>query len=243
MQATPSVPTIAADAARHDIYLAIHKALRLMFAETLTQLGRADAGDAAQVDAALAQAGALCDLLQQHYHHEDEFLHPALERVLPGSSARTAGDHLRHVESLDALRARIVAVRGTDGHARTVALRQLYRAVALLMAEDLEHMHYEDTELNAVLWRHHSDDELIALEQALVASIAPPQMMTVLRWMIPAISAGERAELLGGARQGMPAEAFAAVLELAQQVLPPADWRELSRALDLQPSAQVLVAA
>ena len=64
------------------------------------------------------------------------------------------------------------------------------------MAENLEHMHHEETEHNAVLWDAYSDAELEAIERALIASVAPDEMAAVARWMLPAMTAPDRAAKL-----------------------------------------------
>jgi hypothetical protein len=228
--ATPA----AAAAPRLDLYQGIHKALRLLYADTLTQLGSVDADDDGALAMVLAQCGDLLALLALHYDDEDRFVHPALERAQPGCTGRIEAEHVRHRDALDALRERVEVVRVSHGATRAAALARLYGALALVMAEDLEHMHFEDIELNAVLWRHYSDADLAAIHDALVASIPPQMMLLALRWMLPALNAAERAGLLLGARDGMPPEAFAAALALARERLTLGEWRKLALALQVQ---------
>lgn len=228
--AAPTAAAIAT-APRFDLYLLIHKALRLFYGDTLARLGSVDVGDAAALDAALAQAESLLDLLQKHYGHEDRFVHPVLERVQPGCTTRIEAEHAAHVESLDAMCELALVVRASAGRTRDIALSRLYASLARCMAADFEHMHFEDVEFNAILWRHCTDAELMAVEGDLVASIAPATMALALRWMLLAANPSERAAFLAGARQGMPPEAFAGVLGLAQQALPAAEWNKLAQAL------------
>lgn len=63
------------------------------------------------------------------------------------------------------------------------------------MAENLEHMAMEEREHNRVLRETHSDDEIRAIEGAIVASLAPEDSQLSLRWMLPAMGAGERDRL------------------------------------------------
>jgi hypothetical protein len=220
-------------APRPDLYQGIHKALRLLYADTLTQLGSVDPADDGALAMVLAQCGDLLDLLALHYDDEDRFVHPALERAQPGCTGRVTAEHVRHREALDALRERVEVVRVSHGATRAAALSRLYGALALVMAEDFEHMHFEDVELNAVLWRHYGDAELLAVHEAIIASIPPQTMMLALRWMLPALNAGERAGLLLGAREGMPPQAFAAALALARERLTLGEWRKLAYALQV----------
>ena len=222
----------AADvAARFDIYKLIHKGLRLAYGDTLAKLGSADIDDAGSLEAALAQAQALFDLLQLHYGHEDRFMHPALEHAQPGATLRIEAEHREHLSALDALRELIEVVRASRGATRAGALTRLYQALARYMAADFEHMAFEDGEFNAILWRHYSDVEILALHHELVATIEPAVMAWTLRWIVPALNHGERVAFLGGARQGMPAEVFAGVLAIARDRLPAREWQKLAEAL------------
>jgi hypothetical protein len=71
---------------------------------------------------------------------------------------------------------------------RTAALGRLYRALALFVADNFQHMQVEETAHNAVLWAAYRDDELMAIEQAIVASIPPDAMAEALHWFLPALT-------------------------------------------------------
>lgn len=231
MQATLTREPTTTEAARFDIYGLIHKGLRFAYGDTLTRLGSADVDDAGSLQGALAQAQSLFDLLELHYGHEDAFVHPALERAQPGATLRIEAEHRAHLATLDAMRELIEVVKASHGATRAAALARLYRELARYMAADLEHMAFEDGEFNAILWRHYRDDEILAIDHALVATIEPATMALALRWIVPAINHGERVGFLDGARQGMPPEAFAGVLSIARDTLAPAEWRKLANAL------------
>jgi hypothetical protein len=118
----------------------------------------------------------------------------------------------------------------------------LYRALALFIAENFQHMHVEEIAHNAVLWARYTDAELLAIHDALVASIPPDEMMAVVRWLVPFMNPMERFHLLADMRAKAPAPAFAAVLDLARAHLTAAEWAKLARALEL-PLAPGLAAA
>lgn len=224
---------------RMDMYAPIHKAMRLWMSETLTRVGMTDAGDGPQVRETLAAVRALLDGCIAHLTHENEFVHPALERARPGTSAQIAGEHGQHADAVEELAELALVVETAEGDARATALQRLYRALALFVAENLEHMHYEETEHNAVLWAHYTDAELQALEESLVASIPPQEMMGILHWMLPAMSAPERLAMLSGMRAGAPAPAFQAALSLARARLSPGEWTKLARGLDVPAAPQM----
>lgn len=228
----PALPAAAA-AGRRDLYAGIHKALRLFMTRTLCRVGSTDPADAAEVASTLDMLERLLALCELHLKDENEFVHPALERARPGTAARIAAEHVHHAEAIADLRDLAGLVdHGREG-ARAAALARLYRALALFVADNLQHMHVEETTHNPVLWAAYRDAELVAIEQALVASIPPAAMLEALHWFLPALNAPERAAMLAEMSHGMPPEPFRAVLGIAERTLAPQDHARLMRALGL----------
>lgn len=228
-------PPAAAPAPRHDIYAFIHKGLRAALGETLAAAGRLDVGDAEDVAQATAQVRALLDLCEHHLENEERELHPALERRRPGSAARTAGDHVHHVAAIAQLRGLADALDAGAGAARAQAAAALYRALALFVADNLEHMNVEETQNNAVLWAEYTDEEIRAIEQRIVASHTPDELAAALRWMVPSMAPVERANLLGGIARSAPREAFEGLLASLKRHLSARDWFKLTAALAPMP--------
>lgn len=231
--AAAAAPREAAPAGRLDLYTGIHKALRLFMTRTLTLVGSTDAGHAAEVAAALDQVERLLALCELHLHDENTFVHPVLERACPGLSTRIAGEHAHHLEAIADLRELAACVAAGRDATRTSALDRLYRGLALFVADNFQHMHVEETVHNPALWAACSDEDLAAVEQAIVASIPPAVMAEALQWFIPALSAPERAGMLAGMQPGMPHEAFGSVLEIARRTLPVDAHARLLRTLGL----------
>ena len=225
----------AAPVGRYDIYAGIHKALRLFMSRALCRAGSTDPGDAEEVAAMLDTVNRLLSLCELHLKDENEFVHPALEGARPGSAARIAAEHVHHGETIADLRDLAGMAADSRDDARAAACGRLYRALALFVADNFQHMDFEETAHNAVLWAHYSDAELLAIEQALVASIPAPAMAEALHWFLPALNAPERAAMLAGMRQGMPPEPFLGVLDIAQRTLSPHDHAKLLRVLGLPP--------
>ena len=220
---------------RYDGYMGIHKALRLFMTDTLTRIGRTDPGDDVEVSATLARVRELLGLCELHVKDENDFLHPAMERARPGSAARAQQEHVQHLEAIHDLADLAGLIADTRGAARDTALARLYRAMALFVAENFEHMHLEETEHNAVLWAHYSDAELAGIERDLVASIPPQAMVKALHWFMPGLNAPQRAAMLQDMQRGMPPEAFLGVVDIARRTLSAPDFAKLARALGLPP--------
>lgn len=219
---------------RFNIYAIIHKALRLFMADTMTAVGSMDCNDAAGTAKVLGQVRELATICRGHFLHENQFVHAAMEARRPGSTTQVAAEHEQHAWALSRLEEMADVVDNAQGKARHAAADALYRYLALFVAENFVHMNVEETANNEVLWATHTDAELIGIEQAIVASIPPEESMTIMRWMMPAMHAGERAEMLNGMRRNAPVPVFDGVLGLAKAHLPMPEWSKLMTALDVE---------
>jgi hypothetical protein len=219
--------TASPAAPRHDLYRNIHGGLRLCMGEALAAVGRMDADDPADVAAVTLQMNELLALFSGHLEKENTFVHPALEARRHGSTSRIAHDHVEHLSAFARLAADLQALREPSTPRRRAAARALQRDLAAFVADNLVHMAAEETDHNAVLWSTHTDAELVALEQAIVASIAPPLRTAFMRWIVPAIPHADRVSLLSALRDSAPAEAFDATLAMLMPHLSQRDWAKL----------------
>lgn len=231
--ATLSPASSQKKARRHDVYGLIHKGIRNFMLDTLSRLGRVDCAAPAEVAGALGQVGALLEQLRNHLRHEDTFLHSALERRRPGTSVVTAVEHADHQKAFTELQS--LLERCEQGHPAELGegVKALYLNLSFFVAENLAHMYREETETTELLWQLYSDDELRQIEGAIVASETPAEIGQSMRWMLPSITPQERAALLGGAKMGLPPEAFAGLMGLAESALDGDQYRRLQRDLGL----------
>jgi Hemerythrin HHE cation binding domain len=212
---------------RFDIYAFIHKGIRAFMGATLDAVGCVDPFDPQQVAATLRELRSLTGFLRAHLHHENQFIHPALEARRPGSACRTAGEHVAHERALEALEGDALALERAADASRVGAARRLYRSLALLVADNLEHMEVEESDNNAALWADYGDAELAQIQQALLATIPPEEMSLGLRWMLPAMAPAERAALFGA----LPQASHAKILEALRPHLGARDWAKLTAAI------------
>lgn len=213
------------DETRHNFYHAIHKALRLGHCRMLAALGSHDHRDERQTARLMAELRALLVLAASHLEGENREIHAALEERVPGASAHAADDHEGHERSFVELEALIRAVDDAAPMARARACHALYRRYAVFAAEDIAHMHEEETELLAALHQAFTDDELHAIEGRIVSAIPPHKMAGYMALMAPALNHCERVELLAKLRQSLPDTAFEGLLAgTIRPALAPADY-------------------
>lgn len=220
---------------RFNLYAGIHKALRALMTDTLLAIGRADASDEAEAHDACDRTVELMEAFERHIEHENRFIHPALRARCPGVCDAVADDHQDHLRHTAELREAARALASLPAGERAGALHALYLALALFVAENLRHMHAEETLHNAALWATYNDFELLALHDELVASIPPQEMMGLAPWLLSANNASERCMLMNDMQAKAPAPAVAAMLDLARAHLVPRDWAKLARGMNLPP--------
>ena len=219
-------------APRVDMYAGIHKALRTCMTDTLLALGRMDTDDDLEFAQTCDRVMQLLDLCRSHLHHENDFVHTAMQARAPGSSAAVAAEHVQHESTITALATGVTQLLGCARAARPAAAHVLYRQLSLFIAHNFEHMNEEETAHNRVLWAHYSDEELVDIEKALVASIPPAEMMAFTRWLVPYMAPAERAAMLRDMQQNAPAPVLTAVLAHVQPHLTPNEWAKLMRSLE-----------
>jgi hypothetical protein len=219
---------------RFDLYGPVHKGVRALMADTVLRFGSLDLDDERELQETCGQALDMLALLRSHVDHEDEHIHPLLERCRAGGAEQATQEHVRHRQVLETLAGEVRALLAFPSRAAADAL---YQNLAELMAENLHHMRLEDIEHQAVLWAHYSDAELAALDGRIVASIPPKELMMFLRWMLPAMSPPQRLGLMLGLRAQAPATVHMAVSRLAQQHLPAKAWTRLLRDIEQAESA------
>jgi hypothetical protein len=230
-QAAVAAQPVATQTPRVDLYRMVHKALRKQMFETVYGLGRADVNDNAELNTALDQLLALTHACESHLNKENAYVHLAMEARTPGSTGQILDEHFEHLEVIESLRQQAFRVRRAADTERSAAMHQLYLEASHFVGENLIHMRHEEQHHNAVLWAAYSDAELLEIEQRIIASVEPQEMMAVMEQAIPAQSHEERAGMLGGMKQGMPAPAFSAMVQLARNTLNTQDLYKLTRAI------------
>jgi len=232
-----TIPAVADSRGRHDIYRFIHKALRKAQCEMLIRLGNTDYAGAG-VPALVADLRSLMALGAAHISHEEAHVHTALDQRAPGATETAMHQHGSHRQSFRLIESIVDRLESAQAERRPAIGRELYLTYSAFIAHDFEHMFEEETAVNGQLWMHFDDAALRAIEGAIVASLPPERVVATMRLMIPAISRGERLELLGFIKAGAPKPAFDAIIEMAARpILTPDDFAHLAHGLGLLETA------
>lgn len=210
---------------RHSFYRQIHKGIRAAASALVSEAGRTDFRSREDVQALERRVEEAFALFETHARHEDAFITPLLRICAPDIAADCEADHraqglrLRDLRSALALAAEGGESAPARGHAFLLGLSRFH-------GEMLVHMADEEERLMPALWEAFDDEALQRVHRALLEGLRPAERLAAMRFMLPALSAAERAELLAAARAGAPS-AYEAILRVAREVLSAADWSRL----------------
>lgn len=214
--------------ARCDLYGTAHKGLRFALTQLLVRLGSADFADAEEAARMVLAVRAQLVLCASHLAQEEAHILEPLRRRAGAAGFVIDHPHERHRDCSAEIAELLSQLERAAPAARLALGRQLYLAFSLFVAEDLQHMHEEETVTLPLLQRLFTDAELMAMEQAIVSSIPGPEVITWMRVMLPAMSRPERGLMLARLRAAAPEPAFEAVLlHAARPTLTQAEWSDL----------------
>lgn len=216
---------------RYDIYRLVHKGLRAFMCDTLCKTGKLDIHDEGEVREVVSQLDTLLQICRSHLHHENQYLHPAMESRAANSSAQTAHDHDLHEQAIKLLENSLLNFQQCPVNQRSQNALALYRRLAIFVAENLEHMQVEESYNTRILWQHFTDEELQGIEQELVSSLPEEESRIFWRWMLPYMTHQERLGMIAKVKLHAPEPVFRGMLECVHTHASASDWNKLLNAL------------
>ena len=101
---------------------------------------------------------------------------------------------------------------------------KLNRTANDLFAYYLSHLSGEDATLTPALWKHYTDEQIIAV-RANVERHIPPEVFAVwMRWVMPSLNINELTGMFIGLKTGAPAPVLEHMCQLAEKCLNEDRW-------------------
>ena len=144
------------------------------------------------------------------------FFGQLIETVAPQFIDDLQTAHVRAVDDLAEIRHAVIALGDGGGN-----VDDLYDSVASFLVDYLAHMAFEEHRVMPALSAAASFDELLAVQIGIRTTMPPPDMVTFMRSMLPAMNPDERTQMLGGMKAGAPPEIFDIFWATAAEVLSP----------------------
>jgi hypothetical protein len=178
--------------------------------------------------------------LAAHLDIEERFVHSAIDRKRPGAITEVRKDHEAHQRDFALLLADADALEQAAPDAvfeQKAIAHHLYLSFSRFVGDNLVHMAFEETAVNALLWELFTNEELQGIFGQIVGSESPDQLMRGVRWILPSLDPDQRAKLVLRARGNIPAPVFSQLMGALQAFLAPRDHDKLLRALQLAQAA------
>ena len=209
---------------RHEMYRPIHKAVRHMMFTTAQALGIADFRDDGVARDVIDSLERTIILLVMHAEHEETFIHPELDKRAPGIIGAFERDHQNDENAYAELRRLGQEVASATGDRKAAVGIEIYGKYNEFVGEYLGHLVREEGELQQALWDNFTDEELGAIEGAIMAAVPPDLMAQFLPEVCASMNPDELSFMLGGMKAMAPPEMFAGVVQMAEQATPAQNW-------------------
>lgn len=206
---------------RYNSFNLIHKALRAMLYDAALALQQTYFPDPAETEICLAKVESTIEQFEQHAHHEDTFVLPAIAVFEPELVAAFEKEHVEDIELGDRLKTLLNIFRSLESDEGKVNCGScMNKAFHDFMIFNLAHMGKEELLINQALWKHYTDQELLDLTEKLTASISITQKMFTSKSMLRSINKDEAISWLKAVKRSSPTFVFQALFELAETELP-----------------------
>lgn len=176
---------------------------------------------------------ALAGMLKGHAEYEDVKLHALLKKKNSNVHKHIEEDHGHQDEQLHAIQELVnhISKAATDDE-KVAAGYQLYLAYRKFVADNLIHLHEEETIILPELHRLYSDEELGQVDASTYAMMTPEQMVGMMKGLFPHMNATDRLFFLAGIKKAQP-DKFKAAWEGIKSMIDSQELAELAHALQI----------
>jgi hypothetical protein len=217
---------------RYNIFNQIHKALRALLYDTAAMIQQTDFADAAEAEQALTRLQQVIAAFEVHAFVEDNFILPAVQKPEPALKTLFNQEHDEDHALAQRLAIMIKAFSHTvSATEKTKAGMAIQIAFTEFVVFNLEHMAREEDVLNAALWRHYNDAQLMNLNKIIIGNVPPEALSLASRWMIKSLNNPEIITWLKQVRSTAPEPAFRGLFNMAASELAPARWQLIQEVL------------
>ncbi|MFT3679878.1 MAG: hemerythrin domain-containing protein [Ferruginibacter sp.] len=217
---------------RHNIFNQVHKGLRAMLYDTALTIQQTDFTKATEAAVVTRKIEKVLHAFHSHASKEDKFVLPAVEKndrsLVNEFEAEHETDEIlgnQLAELIDKLNS------STDEDTILDTGYEILKAFNSFTAFNLYHMNKEEEKINRNLWDHYTDEDILAIEASIVASIPPADMQLFSTWMIKGINNAEAGKWLSAVQLHAPAPVFNGLTAMAAAELSPERWRIIKEQL------------
>jgi len=206
---------------RYNPFNLIHKALRAMLYDAAITLQKTYFANTEEAESVLEKVEDVLFMFENHAHHEDSMVLPAVESSEPQLVEEFVKEHEEDLRLSNRLKNLLNIYRNIYfTEERIVCGSAIVKSFVEFMIFNLEHMAKEEVLINKALWEHYTDEQLIALSQKIAASVPPDEAAIAFKWMLRGINNNEAVNWLISVKQNALVQAFESLINLAEKELP-----------------------
>ncbi len=210
-----------------------HKGLRNALSQFSFLAGNTSYMDPLQVEKLNKVGNDLFTFLKQHANDENTVGLPEFEKKEPA-----VGEHIRKEHhNIEEMQQKIedlmheIHNESQKNEDITALAGKLYDSYHSFHSKYLAHMVDEEQNVQPLLWKHFTDDELLVFSKRIMGGMKPEILLMVFRYAAPAQSHPERVMALKGMKIGASPAIFEKMMENIKGVLPEEDYEKLAKEL------------
>lgn len=183
-------------------------------------IARTDFRDGKEIAQVSRAFDALARMLHHHAEYENERLHSLLAQKQSTVHTHIEEDHIHQEAQIAEIKSLIEQVGKISSEEEQIGLGyRLYLTYRKFVADNLAHLHEEETKILPELQRLYTDDELRQVEAKTYRQMTPEQMVHMMSVLFPCMNPTDREAFLEDINLLEP-EKFAIVWELVRKDLP-----------------------
>ncbi|WP_026632505.1 hypothetical protein [Dyadobacter alkalitolerans] len=219
---------------RYNIFNSIHKALKAISYQTALDIQHTNFVDndaTKNIIDKLTQTLALLDL---HIEHEGGYIHPLVEKYNIDIDRRFREQHIESKFLAQRVRLAVDDLKYAANQENQIKRgKAVSEAFETVLAFNLTLFNKEEQVMNEILWTNYRDEEIIDVEQQIIASVPQDILEFEARWMFRSLNNFEIREWLQGVKHSAPDYLFQSLIAMAEMELPARRFEELLHSLSL----------
>ena len=205
---------------RFNTFNMIHKALRAMLYDTALTMQQTYFADTTEAADVFEKMNDVIFAFEQHGMHEDTILMPVIASYDPAMILSFEQEHKEDLSLGNKLKHLQNMYHATETSEEKLMVGSvMIRAFRDYMIFNLEHMQREEVDLNKLLWDHYTDEELLEINERIIATIPPAEMASTSKWFMQAINKEEAKGWLIAVKRSAPDFVFDSLFELTDTYL------------------------
>ena len=176
-------------------------------------------------DLSVASSTCVLCLLHEHAGNEDQYIFPDVrtyEPELVDTLLREHRDVVRRIATVWKIADEVKALGEREERIETGA--KLNRTANDLFAFYLTHLNGEESTIVPAMWKHFTDEQIIAMQMTLMKNLSPERLAQWMGWMLPSLNITELTGMLMGLKKGAPPPVFENMARMAEKALGEEKW-------------------